>query len=140
MHRCMRHPRLPALALVVAATAVIPAAAQAQRRWKDIGTTASGNVVSVDLRSVKRANGIIAAVVRVKFTQPVQSPNGAITSARTSAMFDCAKRTIAAKENTYYLDERTNRVADHTVNKQPGFGPALKGTLGDVALTYFCKP
>lgn len=126
------------LALTIVAIFVLSTAAQAQSRWKAIGTTASGNSVFVDTRSVKRANGIVTAVVRVRFTQPVQTANGAITSSRTVAMFDCAKKTIAAKENTYFIDERANRIADHTVNKQPGFGPALKGTLGDVALTYFC--
>ncbi len=125
-------------ALVAASVTLLPAAAPAQGRWKEIGTTSSGNVVSVDTRSIKHQGGIITAVVRVRFVHPVESPHGAITSSRTVAMFDCAKHTIAAKENTYFVDERTNRVADHTVNKQPGFGPALKGTLGDVALTYFC--
>lgn len=130
----MRHPVL----LALAATIGLAPAARAQSRWKEIGKTSSGNSVFVDTKSVKRANGIVTAVVRVRFTTPVQSANGAITSSRTVAMFDCAKKTIAAKENTYFIDERTNRIADHTVNKIPGFGPALKGTLADVALTYFC--
>ena len=124
--------------LALATTLTLAPPALAQGRWKEIGKTASGNSVYVDTKSVKRANGIVSAIVRVRFTEPVQSANGAITSSRTVAMFDCAKKTIAAKENTYYIDERTNKIADHTVNKIPGFGPALKGTLGDVALTYFC--
>lgn len=128
----------PAVLALAASLTLLPAAARAQGRWKEIGKTASGNSVFVDTKSVKRANGIVTAIVRVRFTQPVQSANGAITSSRTVAMFDCAKKTIAAKENTYFIDERANKIADHTVNKQPGFGPALKGTLGDVALSYFC--
>lgn len=127
--------RLAAIALVLLA-APTPAAAQA--RWKEIGKTSSGNSVFVDRRSVERAGGIVTAVVRVRFTTPVQTPKGAMTSSRTVAMLDCAKRRLAAKENVYYIDERTNRVAERTVNKLPGYGPALKGTLGDVALTYFC--
>ena len=134
---CVRMGSVAAIA-AAAALPLLPAAAHAQARWKAIGKTASGNSVFVDTRSVKRANGIVTAIVRVRFTQPVQSPSGAITSSRTLAMFDCARQTIAAKENTYFIDERAHRIADHTVNKQPGFGPALKGTLGDVALTYFC--
>lgn len=130
--------RRPAVLAIAATFTLLPAAARAQARWKEIGKTASGNTVYVDTKSVKRANGIVSAIVRVRFTPPVQSANGAITSSRTVAMFDCAKKTIAAKENTYFIDERRNKIADHTVNKQPGFGPALKGTLGDVALTYFC--
>lgn len=123
-----------AVALALAATST-PAA---QGRWREIGKTASGNSVFVDQRSIVRSGGIVTAVVRVRFSAPVQTPKGTMTSSRTVAMFDCAKRSIAAKENVYYIDEKTNRVAERTVNRQPGFGPALKGTLGDIALTYFC--
>lgn len=131
------------IALAAAAAALLPFvpvhSAAAQGRWKEIGRTSSGNVVYVAPRSVKRAHGIITALVRVRFTPPVQTASGTMTASHTIAMFDCAKHTIAAKENTYYIDEARNRIADRTVNKIPGFGPALKGTLGDVALTYFCK-
>ena len=95
-----------------------PAAAQktkaATGRWQQIGTTSSNNPVFLDPKSVKKdAAGIITATVRVQFVEPVQTPQGAWTSARTVAMFDCAHHTAAVKENTYYLDERSNRVAQH---------------------------
>ena len=129
------------LALVVAAALLLllPVRhAAAQGHWREIGKTSTGNTVYVDPRSVRKAKGIITATVRVRFTPPVQTSSGTMTASHTIAMFDCAKRTIAAKENTYYIDEARNRVADRTVNKMPGFGPALRGTLGDVALSYFC--
>ena len=53
-------------------------------------------------------------------------------------MFDCAKSSIAVKENVYYADEKTNKVVERKVNAQPGYGPALKGSLSQVALDYFC--
>lgn len=126
-------------ALVVAlCITAVASPAGAQTRWKEIGKTSSGNSVYVDPRSVKRSGGIVTATVRVRFTTPVETAKGKMTASRTIAMFDCARRKLAAKENVYYLDERTNRVAERTVNRQPGYGTALKGTLGDVALTYFC--
>lgn len=131
------------VAFVAAATALLSFVpvhhAAAQGRWKEIGKTSAGNAVYVDPRSVKRSGGTITAVVRVKFTPPVQTGTYTMTASHTVAMFDCAKRAIAAKENTYYTDEARNRIADRTVNKIPGFGPAIRGTLADVALTYFCK-
>jgi hypothetical protein len=113
-------------------------AAPAQGRWKDIGKTSSGNSVYVDPRSVKTANGITTARIRVKFNPPVQTPKGVWATSQHLAMFDCAKSSIAVKENVYYADERTNKVVERKVNAQPGYGPALKGSLSQVALDYFC--
>ena len=113
--------------------------AQAQGRWKDIGKTSSGNSVYVDPRSIKTVNGIITARVRVKFDPPVQTPQGAWTTSQHLAMFDCAKSTIAVKESVYYANEKTNKVVERKVNAQPGYGPAIKGSLSQVALDYLCK-
>lgn len=120
---------------------VVPAfAAAAQARWKEIGKTSSGNSVYVDPRSVKTVNGIITARVRVKFDPPVKTPQGMWATSQTLAMFDCAKSAIAAKENVYYADEKGEKVVDRKVNAQPGFGPALGGSMGKLALDYLCAP
>jgi hypothetical protein len=130
----MRTLILPLLLL-----AGVSLSAQAQGRWKDIGKTSSGNSVYVDPRSIKTVNGIITARVRVKFDPPVQTPQGQWTTSQHVAMFDCAKSSIAVKESVYYTNEKTNKVAERKVNAQPGYGPALKGSLSQVALDYLCK-
>lgn len=117
---------------------LLPAPAAAQRRWRKIGTTSSGNPVFLDPKSVSKAGDVVTATVRVQFVEPVATPRGAYTSARTVAMFDCARRVVAVKENTYYLDERRNRVAEHKVVGKPGFGTVILGTLPDVALRHLC--
>lgn len=129
--------------LVVAATLLlsIPTAdARAQAPWKAIGTTSAGNAVFVDTRTVKRTGHLVAANVRVVFTEPVKGAKGTFASYRTSATFDCTRKTLAAKENVYYADAKGRKVIDRSVNKLPGFGPALGGSLGDVALRYLCAP
>ena len=110
------------------------------QKWKDIGTTSSGNVVSIDPRSVKRSGKLVAATVRVVFTPPVKAARGTWASSRTSATFDCTTRYLAAKENVFYSDARSTKVVERSVNKQPGFGPALGGSLGGIAVDYFCGP
>lgn len=125
-------------ALALAATTPAPAHAQRAGRWKQIGTTSVGNPVFLDPRTVKRENGIVTALVRVTFNEPVKTPKGEITASRTVAMFDCAKRRVAVKENTYYVDERRNLVYQHSAPKIPGYSSPIKGTLPDVALRYFC--
>ncbi|MBA3670701.1 MAG: hypothetical protein H0W68_01590 [Gemmatimonadaceae bacterium] len=124
--------------------AVLPLSAAAlpltaQGGWKNIGRTSSGNAVFVDPRTVKRAAGLVSATVRIVFTTPVKVPNGVWGSSKTTATFDCGKRSLAAKENIFYADARGTKVVQRVVNKQPGFGPALGGSLGGVALDYLCS-
>src|SRR5262245_55048201 len=117
---------------------LLPALAAAQGRWKEIGKTSGGNSVYVDPRSVKKVNGIVTARVRVKFETPVKTPRGDWKTSQSLAMFDCAKSTIAAKETVYYADETGGKVGERTVNKVPGYGPALGGSMAKVALDYLC--
>ena len=126
----MRHL---ALALLV-----VPSLAQAQKKWTPIGTTSSGNPVFVDAKSVKRSGSHVAATVRVVFTTPVKTPSGTWMSSRTAAMFDCAAKKLAAKENVYYGDAKETKVVERKVNKLPGYGPALGGSMGAIALDYVC--
>ena len=112
-----------------------PALAQ---KWKDIGTTSSGNVVSIDPRSVKHHGAIVSAVVRVVFTPPVKAARGTWASSRIEADFDCARRYLASKGSTYYSDARSTKVVERSVNRMPGFGPGLGGSLGGIAVDYLC--
>lgn len=123
---------------LVLASLVAPAALSAQKPWKDVGATATGNHVYVDPRSIKRAGDQVSAAVRVVFKEPVQTPKGAWKSSRTLTTFDCTKRYVAAKENAYFSDVAGTKVVERKVNKQPGFGPVLGGSPGAVAIAYLC--
>lgn len=129
--------RTTILGLAFAAAAVLPARASAQ--WKQIGKTSNGNPVFVDPHSVKTVDGIVHARIRVLFEPPVKAQNGTWVSSQTAAMVNCSTSRIAAKENTYYADARGSKVVSHTVNKLPGFGPALEGSMAYVAVEYLCK-
>jgi hypothetical protein len=126
-------------AAAVCLALVAPARAQAQGRWKEIGKTSAGNPVYVDPGSIKTVNGIVHARIRVRFITPVDAPEGKWLSSQHAAMFDCAKSTLANKESTYYSDAAGTKVIKHTVNAKPGFGPALGGSMTQVALDYICK-
>jgi hypothetical protein len=134
----MSRLRLAIPLLLLAALAFHAPSLRAQATWKAIGTTASGNAVYVNPRSVKKSGGLVSADVRVVFSTPVKAAKGMWASARTSATFDCARKWLAAKENVFYADAKGTKVTERTVNKQPGFGPALGGSLGDVALKFLC--
>lgn len=126
---------LTTLLLLIAAT--IPALAQG--RWKEIGRTSSGNSVYVDPASVKTVSGVVTARIRVKFTDPVKTPEGVWVASHHIAMFDCAHSTVGAKESVYYSNEAANKVVKRTTIAKPGFGPAIGGSMTQVALDYMCK-
>jgi hypothetical protein len=131
----MSRLRLAAVALVCTA----PLTAGAQVRWKAIGKTASGNNVYVDPRSVHVVKGLTEATVRVVFTTPVQTPEGPWYAARTRGTFDCSTHKLAVKENVYYGNAKETKVVERKVNKIPGYSVVLAGSLGAVALDYFCR-
>ena len=109
-------------------------------RWREIGKTSVGNPVFVDPKSVKKgADGIITATLRVTFAKPAATPRGPITASRTVGMFDCAKKVVAVKENIFFHDEKANTVFQRSAAGKPGFGPAIRGTLPDVAMAHLCK-
>jgi hypothetical protein len=119
------------------ALALLPSAAHAQ--WKEVGKTAAGNPISVDTRSIKTKDGVTSARVQVKFVEPVTTPQGVWRLSRHDAMFNCAKKTVAAKSSTYYSDVAATKVVKRDVIKIPGFGPAIGGSMTQVALDYVCK-
>ena len=114
-----------------------PSPLAAQKR-EQIGTTSVGTPVFLEKGSVSRFRGVITATVRVKLEPPLKGPTGDLRSSRTVAMFDCAKQTVATKESWYFLDEAGRKEGMHKVVKTPGFGPAFKGSLADVALRHLC--
>ena len=128
------------ISLIAAALIAAPFfTSSAQGRWKEIGKTASNNPIFVDPRTVKTANGIITARIRVKFVTPVQATKGMWYSSQHIAMFDCAKSTVAAKESIYYGNAAETKVTERKTIAQPGFGPAIGGSMTQVALDYFCR-
>jgi hypothetical protein len=130
--------RIPTLVLCLLAAPAAASHAQT-RHWKEIGKTSAGNSVFVDPRSVKNVKGIVSARVRVKFTNPVPTREGNWVTSQHSAMFNCAKSSVASKENVYYSDEKGSHVVKRDKIAIPGFGPALGGSMAKVALDYLCK-
>ncbi|MBL8996573.1 MAG: hypothetical protein KJZ74_01590 [Gemmatimonadales bacterium] len=124
--------RAPAIALLLLLAAPV------QPRWQAIGTTSTGNSVFLDPRSVSTKDGIITATVRVVYQEAVATPQGPITGSRSVAMFDCANRTVAVKENIIWHDEQKGTVYRRSAPKVPGFGPALTSTFAHVALEHLC--
>jgi hypothetical protein len=119
-----------------ALTAALPTAARAQ--WKEVGKTAAGNPISVDLKTIKTKDSVTSARVQVKFATPVQTPQGVWRLSRHDAMFNCARKTVAAKSSTYYSDLAATKVVKKDVIAIPGFGPAIGGSMTQVALDYVC--
>jgi hypothetical protein len=129
--------RAIAAALVGLLVSAAPARLHAQA-LTNIGATVAGTPVMLESKSVTRNGTVVTATVRVKLAPPLKSPQGDLISSRTTAMYDCAKQTVATKESWYFLDEAGRKEAMHKVVKMPGFGPAFKGSLADVAMKHLC--
>ena len=125
------------IATTILLAGALPVTARAQ--WKEIGKTASNNPVYVDPRSVKTKDGIVTARIQVKFVEPVKTPQGEWRMSRHVAMFDCAKKTVAAKSTTYYADLAAKKVVETKTIAIPGFGSPIGGSMTQVAWDYFCK-
>lgn len=131
-------PLLIPLVLAAAALGAAGGAPQGAVRWQEIGRTSTGNAVFIDPKSVRTTDSIITATVRVVYTEPVKTPQGPITGSRSVAMFNCATKTVAVKENIIWHDERKGTVYRKSAPAKPGFGPALKSTFAHVALEHLC--
>lgn len=126
------------LALGMVCGGALSVEAQASK-WSPIGSTSTGNPVFLDTKTVKKgADGIITALVRVTYKDPVNTPQGPITASRAMAMFDCAGKKVAVKESIIYHDEKSGKIYQKRTIAQPGFGPALTSTFADVALKHLC--
>ena len=125
--------------LLLLLPAALAAAALPQPKWQTIGHTGDGNPVQLDPKSVKRKGATVDATVRVQFLKPKKMPGGNVTSSRTEMTFDCAKENVAVKVNTYYFDEKTNKVFQRSVSQTPGFGPVMGGSMTKVAYDHLCK-
>jgi hypothetical protein len=121
----------------VFALALCPLVAQAQK-LTEIGKTSAGSPVMLEPKSVTRADGIVTATLRVALQPPMKTAKGDMVSLRSVAMIDCAKQTTATKERWFYYDEKGTREARHDKPGIPGYGAAIKGSLADVAIIYFC--
>jgi hypothetical protein len=131
-----------ALSMPLSAGAQSPAQGHPQSRpkthWKVIGTTAAKNIVYIDPASVRKANGIITARLQVRFIEPVKAVTADWRLSRHIAMFNCAKKTIAAKSTTYFSDSAGTKVVETKLVSIPGFGPAIGGSMTQIALDYVC--
>ncbi len=128
------------ISLIVLAllTLARPSPAQGAPKWQEIGKTSTSNPVYIDPKSVRTVDGVVTATVRVVYAEAVETPQGPITGSRAVAMFNCATRTVAVKENIIWHDEKKGSIYRKSAPKQPGFGPALKSTFAHVALEHLC--
>lgn len=133
-HTCLtvKHSLLLTLAFGLL---VRPASAQALRQ---IGTTAAGNPVLVESRTVRRDSTLLHSTIRVRFAKPVRTPGGNWWSSRTRLTFDCSRRQVKVLENWYYGDTTWRRVVSHNVVGIPAYGTVLGGSMTSVGYDALC--
>ena len=121
-------------------TALLFAATAQAQQLTTIGTSSAGTPVMLESKSVKRADGIVTATLRVELKPTIKTATGDMVSMRSIMMFDCAKKTSATKERWFYYDAKYTKEARHDKPGIPGFGPPIKGTPADIGIAHFCAP
>jgi hypothetical protein len=104
----------------------------------NIGATSAGTPVFLEAKSVSKAGGIVTATFRVALSPTIKTSGKEMVSMRSTSMIDCAAQTSATKERWFYYDTKYKVEARHDTPGKPGYGPAIKGSLADVALKHFC--
>ncbi|MBL0939545.1 MAG: hypothetical protein IBJ03_11655 [Gemmatimonadaceae bacterium] len=126
------------VAVLLAGTVLHAQGAAPRATLKEIGKTSVGTPVMLETASVSRSGTVVTAIVRVALSPPLKHTNGELVASRTISMFDCARQTAATRESWYYHDAAMKKEGMHRVVAKPGFGPAFKGSLADVALAHVC--
>lgn len=127
------------LLLMMAALPSLRAQGTASRAARqEIGRTVTGTPVFLETKTLRRHGDTVTVAVRAALAPPITHPKGALTSTRTITMVHCPSRTVATRESWYYLDAAGTKEGMHRTVKIPGFGPATKGSLGDVVLRHLC--
>ncbi|MCU0625655.1 MAG: hypothetical protein MUF21_04090 [Gemmatimonadaceae bacterium] len=117
------------------ALAAPPLAAQART---PIGTTANGNPVLLESRSVTRSGDTVTAAVRVTFAKAVRTPGGEVRSSRTILRVACTPKQVAILENWYFTDPAGTVESSHRKVGAPGFSTAIGGSMTAVAMGHLC--
>jgi hypothetical protein len=124
--------------LLSAALAPLPAQGRPAAGRQEIGRTVAGTPVYLESRTLRRHGDTVTVAVRAALAPPIRHPAGDLVSTRTLTMVHCPTRTVATRESWYYTDAAGTKTGMHRTVKIPGFGPATKGSLGDVVLRHLC--
>ncbi len=124
--------------LFCAALAPLPAQGRPAAGRQEIGRTVAGTPVFLETKTLRRHGDTVTVAVRAALAPPIRHPQGDLVSTRTITMVHCPTRTVATRESWYYTDAAGTKAGMHRTVKLPGFGPATKGSLGDVVLRHLC--
>ena len=130
--------RSVACLLLWAALAPLPAQGRPAAGRQEIGRTVAGTPVVLETKTLRRHGDTVTVAVRAALAPPIKHPAGDLVSTRTITMVHCPTRTVATRESWYYTDAAGTKAGMHRTVKLPGFGPATKGSLGDVVLRHLC--
>lgn len=123
------------LAVVLFASFVL-----ASGEWRTIGTTASGDIVSISavrgLNSTQRT-----ALVRVQYKDPAELPQGGpFVEMRARVRFNCSNGTETPTSEWFYTKDHGGRmVVSKKATHDDGFGKASEGGFASLVSQSVCS-
>jgi hypothetical protein len=135
--------RKGALALAVVMLAPIffvGVAALAAGDWRQIGTTAAGDQVSVSSVAAQK-NGLRSAWVRVEYKEPAKLPQGGpFVELRARVRFNCGSGSAVPNWVWFYSRDHSGKIiVSKKTRRDDQFGAATEGNFGEIARDFVCR-
>jgi hypothetical protein len=107
--------------------------------WRQIGSTAAGDQVSVSIVSTKKA-GSRSAWVRVQYKEPTKLPQGGpFVELRARVRFNCATGSTITNPEWFYSSDRSGKlVVSKKMRRDDQFGQESEGNFGEMARQFVC--
>ena len=125
------------LGLTIAAVAGMALAAAPN--WQPVGESVNGNKTFIDQANLKSAGGISTVTFRANMKNPLDTPNGAITSMRATMRVDCKRMMSAGIEVVLFEDEAKNQVFSRGKAPKIEYVKEPQGSSADLVVKHLCK-
>ena len=125
--------------LLASLAAAASVASAATPNWQPIGESVNGNRTFIDGANLKTAGGITTVTFRAEFRNPLDTPNGAITSMRATMRVDCRNLTSAGVEVVLFEDEAKNQVFSRGKAPKIEYGKEPEGSSASLVVKHLCK-
>jgi hypothetical protein len=125
---------------VLAPILFVGLAALAAGDWRQIGSTPSGDQISISSVAARK-NGLRTAWVRVEYKEPAKLPQGGpFVELRARVHFNCANGTAVPNAEWFYSRDRSGKIiVSKKTRHDDQFGQPSEGNFGDIAKDFVCK-
>jgi hypothetical protein len=127
-------------AVVLAPIVLVGVVAFAANDWRKIGSTPTGDEISVSSISPLR-NSLRTAWVRVEYKEPAKLPQGGpFVELRARVRYNCGNGSAMPNSEWFYSRDHSGKlVVSKKMRRDDQFGQESEGNFGEIAKDFVCK-